>query len=140
MLPLTRPESRGTGARPAKAAKAVHSGEGFQITAGGREELRPEHAPHARHATDHSRMRVLATPGLDQSVELGDFLVEGQLPPSQRRATVIAASFSSGSAVCWAWAASTAARAISVAPLTLRFFSQVVMRRTPARRMAAGDW
>jgi hypothetical protein len=55
MLPLTRPESRGTGARPAKAARRLHSGEGFQITAGGREELRPEHAPHARRGAPDTR-------------------------------------------------------------------------------------
>jgi len=53
--------------------------------------------------------------------------------PFARRATVAAAGFSPGRAVCWAWAASRAVWASKAAPLTLRFFSQASMRLAPDR-------
>lgn len=91
-------------------------------------------------------MSVLVEPGLDERVELGDLLVEGQHPLAMR-AAMAAARVSPGRAVRWALAASTAVSASVTAFFTLRFFSQVPIRFSqvpirlaPLRRIAASTW
>ncbi len=122
-----------------EAGQAVSSAEGVHVPARGGDELGAEPGAHAGKAAYHLGVRMFAKPVLDESVEFRDLLIKGHHPLREADHHGGGQSFA-GSAVCWAWAASTAVPASAAAPFTLRFFSQVSIRFAPVRRIAAGVW
>ena len=113
--------------------KALH------VAAGGGDELGPEHGADAGQAADDLGVRVLAKPGLDESVELGDLLIEGHHPLRE------AGHHGGGQLLAGQRGVLGLGRldgglARRGSARTLRFFSQVAMRLAPVRRIAAGVW
>lgn len=70
----------GPGGQAGEAGQAIGAAEGVHVTAGRGDELGAEPGAHAGQAADHLGVRMLAKPGLDQGVELGDLLIEGHHP------------------------------------------------------------
>ncbi|KUN31410.1 hypothetical protein AQJ27_51415 [Streptomyces olivochromogenes] len=82
-MPLIFPESRCWG-DAAEAGEPVGSAEDAHVAAGGGQELGTEDDAQAGHAGDHFEVLVLAKPGLDELVDLGDLLVEADHLRRQR--------------------------------------------------------
>ena len=78
-----RPESRGAGARPAYAGQMVGRAEGGHVAAGGGDEFGAQDRADAGEAGDHRGERMVAKPGLDERVDLGDLLIEAYHLPGE---------------------------------------------------------
>ncbi|GFG53101.1 hypothetical protein MAGR_45420 [Mycolicibacterium agri] len=112
-MPLTRPESRGTG--PARTrGEAVDAVEGGHVTTGGGEELGAELDAESGHAQDDLGVAVAAKSVLDHRFGVADFGVEGHhllgQPRDHRRGDLWP-----GTVLCWALAAAIAVAATAVA-------------------------
>jgi hypothetical protein len=76
-LPLNLAGVAGNRCDSAEAGEAVRGAEGGQVSAGGGQELGAEDDAQTGHAGDHLEVPVVAKPGLDDLVELGNLPVEG---------------------------------------------------------------